>query len=188
MSGMDKTDVTKGPMPTTAEGYYWTFDTKECVNGLWDRINEYYNEMRRTGRLALYRNSFTNFYAGWIYRASMYKSGEMGELTRSFWNHERNILQHIKSKVTQDKIAYKAQVLNSDAQSAQMRELADGLMEYITTSDEYKLDRKLDQSVEDTGVFGESAIAAIWNDTKGKMFMPGQDAQPATEDSEAQPA
>lgn len=188
MAGIDKTDTNKGPMPGSSTEYYWTKPTQECVADLWDRIEEYYNEMRRTGRLALYRNSFTNFYAGWIYRASMYKSGEMGELTRSFWNHERNILMHIKSKVTQDKVAYKSQVLNSDAQSAQMRELADGLMEYITSSDEYKLDRKLDQSVEDTGVFGESAIAAIWNDTKGKMFMPGQEAQPETEDSEAKPA
>ena len=174
MGGIDKTDTSKGPMPGSSSEYYWTKPTSECVADLWDRISEYYNEMRRTGRLALYRNSFTNFYAGWIYRASMYKSGEMGELTRSFWNHERNILMHIKSKVTQDKVSYKSQVLNSDAKSAQMRELADGLMEYITSSDNYKLDRKLDQSVEDTEVFGESAICALWNDTKGAMFMPGQ--------------
>ncbi len=171
MSGIDKTDTTKGPMPETSMEYYWNKPTQECVADLWDRIEEYYNEMRRTGRLALYRNSFTNFYAGWIYRASMYKSGEMGELTRSFWNHERNILQHIKSKVTQDKVSYKAQVYNSDAKSAQMRELADGLMDYITSDDAYKLDRKLDQSVEDTSVFGESSIGAIWNEHKGPTFI-----------------
>jgi len=173
MAGMDKTDTTKGPMPTSSTQYYWTKETQECVADLWDRIEEYYNEMRRTGRLALYRNSFTNFYAGWIYRASMYKSGEMGELTRSFWNHERNILLHIKSKVTQSEIAYKAQVINSDARSAQMRETVDGLMNYISTSDEYKLGRKLDQSVEDTEVFGESSVIALWNSFKGPDYMPG---------------
>lgn len=173
VSGMETTDVVKGPMPTDADGYYWNFETKECVSALWERIEEYYNEMRRTGRLSLYRNSFTNFYAGWIYRASMYKSGEMGELTRSFWNHLRNILLHLKCKVTQDKIAYKAQVTNSDAKSAQKRELADGLMGYISTSDEYGLDRKVDQSVEDTLVFADSSIIAIWNKHKGPDYMPG---------------
>lgn len=185
MAGIDKTDTTKGPMPGSSNEYYWTKPTQECVADLWDRIEEYYNEMRRTGRLALYRNSFTNFYAGWIYRASMFKSGEMGELTRSFWNHERNILMHIKSKVTEHKIAYKALVTNSDAKSAQMRELADGLMEYITSSDDYKLDRKLDQSVEDTEVFGESSVIALWNAYKGPVYMPGQEAtegQPAIPD------
>lgn len=170
---MDKTDTTLGPMPSSSSEYYWTRSTKECVAELWERITEYYTEMRRTGRLALYRNSFSNFYAGWIYRASMYKSGEMGELTRSFWNHERNILLHLKSKVTQDKVAYKAQVTNSDARSAQMRELADGLMENITCSDAYKLDRKLDQCVEDTEVFGESSVVALWNRFKGPAYMPG---------------
>lgn len=177
MSGLDKTDTTKGPMPESSNEYYWTKPTSECVNDLWDRIEEYYNEMRRTGRLALYRNSFTNFYAGWIYRASMYKSGEMGELTRSFWNHERNILLHLKSKVTQDKISYKSMVTNSDAKSAQNRELCDGLLNHITESDVYKLDMKVDQSVEDTEVFGESAVAAIWNKHKGPIFMPGDPEQ-----------
>jgi hypothetical protein len=172
-SGMDTTDTNKGPMPSSSTEYYWTKETQECVSDLWNRIEEYYNEMRRTGRLALYRNSFTNFYAGWIYRASMYKSGEMGELTRSFWNHERNILQHLKSKVTQSAINYKAQVVNSDARSAQMRSIVDGLMDYISSSDEYKLGRKLDQSVEDSEVFGESAVAAIWNPFKGPDYLPG---------------
>src|SRR4029077_2007307 len=170
---MDKTDFNKRPMPESSQEYYWTKDTEACVADLWDRIEEYYNEMRRTGRLALYRNSFTNFYAGWIYRASMFKSGEMGELTRSFWNHERNILQHIKSKVTQDRIAYKSLVKNSDAKSAQARELVDGLLDNITTSNCYKLDEKIDQSVEDTSIYGESSIAAIWNKSKGPVFMPG---------------
>lgn len=173
MSGIDKTDTNKGPMPENSQEYYWTKETRECVNDLWDRIEEYYNEMRRTGRLALYRNSFTNFYAGWIYRASMYKSGEMGELTRSFWNHERNILLHMKSKVTQDKINYKALVTNSDAKSAQNRELVDGLLQHITESNMYKLDEKIDQSVEDSMVFGESSIAVIWNGAKGPVYMPG---------------
>ena len=173
MSGIDKTDANKGPMPENSQEYYWIKPTKECVADLWDRIEEYYNEMRRTGRLALYRNSFTNFYAGWIYRASMYKSGEMGELTRSFWNHERNILLHMKSKVCQDKINYKSLVMNSDAKSAQNRELVDGLLQHITESNCYKLDQKIDQSVEDTEIFGESAIAAIWNKAKGPVFVPG---------------
>ena len=173
MSGIETTHLDRGPMPASAQEYYWNRPTKECVSDLWNRIEEYYNEMRRTGRLSLYRNSFTNFYAGWVFRASMYKSGEMGELTRSFWNHERNILLHLKSKVTQDKVAYKAQVTNSDARSAQRRELADGLMGYIAGSDDYNLDRKLDQSVEDSEVFGESSIVALWNRHKGGPYMPG---------------
>src|SRR6202166_3353102 len=150
MAGVDKTDTNKGPMPGSSLEYYWTKPTTECVADLWNRIEEYYNECRRTGRLALYRNSFTNFYSGWIYRASMYKSGEMGELTRSFWNHERNILLHLKNQTTKNKVAYKTQVKNSDANAAQTRLLVDGLSDHFSEDQKYRLNDKVSQSVEDT--------------------------------------
>lgn len=173
MSGsIDTTDTTKGPMPTSAQQYIWNDpDTKSCVFSLWGRIEEYYNEMRRTGRMALYRNAFTNFYSGWIYRASMYKSGEMGELTRSFWNHERNILLHLKNQTTQNKVAYKTQVKNSDANAAQMRVLVDGLSDHFSEDQKYRLNDHVSQSVEDTLVFGESNVAVLWNQNKGAAMV-----------------
>lgn len=170
MAGIDKTDTSIRSVQTSAEAYSWNMPMQECVDDLWDRIEDYYQEMRRTGRMALYRNSFTNFYMGWIYRASMYKSGEMGELTRSFWNHERNILLHLKVQTTQNKASFKAQVGNSDAKSAQQRELADGLMDYFADSNKYSLNDVTDQSVEDTLVFGESSVGLLWNKFKGDPY------------------
>jgi len=165
---LDTTDMTKSPLPDTTGGYFANLPTKSCAYEIWGRIEEYYNEMRRTGRLALYRNSYTNFYMGWIYRASMYKAGEMGELTRSFWNHERNLLNHLKILTTQNKIAYKAQVLNSNAKSAQNIEFANGLADRYSQAIEYDLDGKAKQGVEDTLVWGASSIVALWNRFKGE--------------------
>ena len=109
MSGVDTTDTTLSPMVDSPRDYFANLPTQQFAFACWDRIEAYFNEMRRTGRLALYRNSFLNFYQGWVMRASMYKSGEMGELTRSFVNHHRNLLLHIKNQTTQNKIAFKAQ-------------------------------------------------------------------------------
>jgi hypothetical protein len=176
MSGsIDTTDTTKGTMPANAQNYIWNIeDTQGCVFALWSRIEEYFNEMRRTGRMALYRNAFTNFYSGWIYRASMYKSGEMGELTRSFWNHERNILLHLKNQTVQNKVAYKTQVMNSDANSAQTRILVDGLADHFSEDQKYRLNDHVAQSVEDTLIYGESAVAALWNRTLGDPSVPDE--------------
>lgn len=165
---IDKTDTTKRPISTSPAKYFANLPTQECAYEIWDRIEQYYNEMRRTGRMALYRNAYMNFYMGWIMRASMYKSGEMGELTRSFWNHHRNILLHIKVKTTQNKMAFKAQVQNSNSKSAQIVEFANGLADRYSTAQEYDLDSKGKQAVEDNLVFGESSICAIWNRFKGK--------------------
>lgn len=154
-------------MSETADTYFANLPTSDCANACWDRIEAYYNEMRRTGRLALYRNSFMNFYMGWIYRASMFKGGEQGELTRSFVNHERNILLHLKVMTTQNKIAFKAQVRNSSSKAAQVIEFANGLAERYSSGVDYDLDSKGKQSVEDDLVFGESSIVGLWNRFKG---------------------
>lgn len=165
--GLDMTDTTKSPMTESPKTYFANLETRACANQCWSRIEEYYNEMRRTGRLALYRNLFTNFYQGWIYRASMYKSGEQGELTRSFWNHYRNILLHLKVQTTQNKIAYKAQVLNSNAKSAAIVEFANGLADRYAQAVEYDLDTKGKQAVEDCLALSESSIVGLWNRFKG---------------------
>lgn len=164
---IDKTDTTLKPKSDSPETYFANLPTSQCANELWYRIESYYNEARRTGRMALYRNSYTNFYMGWIYRASMYKSGEMGELTRSFWNHERDILLRLKTFTTQNKIAFRAQVLNSNAKSAQIVEFANGLADRYSQGTEYDLDSKGKQAVEDCLVFAQSAICGVWNKFKG---------------------
>lgn len=174
-NGIDRTDTTLQPMSASPEEYFANLETKQCAFEVWSRIEEYYNEMRRTGRLALYRNSYTNYYMGWIYRASLYRSGEEGELTRSFWNHERNLLRHLKVQTTQNKVAYKAQVLNSNSKSANLVEFANGLADHYTQNPDYAVDTKGKQSVEDTLVWGESAIVGLWDRTKGNPI--AQDPQ-----------
>lgn len=166
-SGVDKTNTALRVTESNPMTYFANLPTKECAFEVFGRIEEYYNEMRRTGRLALYRNSYTNFYMGWIYRASMWRSGEQGELTRSFWNHERNLIRHLKVQTTQNKIAYKTQVLNSNSKSANIVEFGNGLADRYSQSPDYDLDGKGKQSVEDTLVWGESAIVGLWNRFKG---------------------
>lgn len=171
MSGVDTTDTTKGPMTDNPMTYMWNMPTTHCAQNLWDVIESYYNEMRRTGRLSLYRNSFMNFYAGWIYRASMFKSGEQGELTRSFVNHHRNLLLHIKTQTTQNKVTFKSQVMNSSSKASKTTELANGLAEHYCEDEEYGVDSKAKQATEDVLVFAESSIVGLWNRFKGKPMV-----------------
>lgn len=167
-NGVDKTDTSLAAINPRPNEYFAKLPTRECAFEAWARIEEYYNEMRRTGRLALYRNAYTNYYMGWIYRASMWRAGEQGELTRSFWNHSRNIVRHLKVQTTQNKITYKTQVLNSNYKSANIVEFGNGLSARYAESPEYDLDGKGKQSVEDTLVWGDSAIVGLWNRFKGQ--------------------
>lgn len=166
-NGIDTTDVTGQKQTTDPQKYFANLPTRECAFEIWGRIEEYYSEMRRTGRFALYRNTYTNYYMGYIYRATMYRSGEQGELTKSFWNHSRNLVEHLKVQTTQNKVAYKTQVRNSNSKSANIVEFGNGLADRYSQSEEYALDSKFKQGVEDTLVWGESAIVGLWNRFKG---------------------
>lgn len=174
-NGIDTTDTALAPVSASPEMYFAAMQTEQCAYEVWSRIEEYYNEMRRTGRFALYRNSYSNFYMGWIFRATMYRSGEQGELTRTFWNHERNLIRHLKVQTTQNKISYKTQVLNSNSKSANIVEFGNGLADRYSQSPQYDLDGKGKQSVEDTLVLGESSIVGLWNRFKGEPM--AQDPQ-----------
>ncbi len=167
-NALDKTDTSLVNTSAQTNTYFANLSTRECAFEVWGRIEEYFNEMRRTGRLALYRNAYTNYYMGWIYRASMWRAGEQGELTRSFWNHSRNILRHLKVQTTQNKITYKTQVRNSNSKSANIVEFGNGLAARYAESPEYNLNMKGDQSVEDTLVWGDSSIVGLWNRFKGE--------------------
>lgn len=166
-NSLDVTDTSLTAINPRPDTYFANLPTRDCAFEVWGRIEEYFNEMRRTGRLALYRNAYTNFYMGWIYRASMWRAGEQGELTRSFWNHSRNILIHLKTQTTQNKITYKTQVMNSNSKSANIVEFGNGLAMRYAEAPEYDLDGRGRQSVEDTLVWGDSAIVALWNRFKG---------------------
>lgn len=171
-NGVDKTNTALRISESNPDTYFANLPTRECAFEVWARVEEYYNEMRRTGRLALYRNSYTNYYMGWIYRAAMWRAGEQGELTRSFWNHERNLIRHLKVQTTQNKIAYKTQVLNSNSRSAYIVDFGNGLADRYSQSQEYDLDGRGKQSVEDTLVWGDSAIVGLWSKFKGDPIAP----------------
>lgn len=166
-NSLDTTDTSLARRTQSPEEYFANLPTRECAFEVWHRIEEYFNEMRRTGRLSLYRGAYTQMYKGWIYRGALWRGGEQGELTKTFWNHARNLILHLKEQATQNKIAYKAQVLNSNYRSASLIEFANGLADHYTQNGKYGLDQKAKQSVEDTLVFGESALVALWNRHKG---------------------
>src|SRR3954471_24904226 len=74
--------------------YYWTKDVDECVAALREKIEQYYGDMNRTGRVNLYRNSYFKFYQGFILQGELQNAGQLGELTATFENHYANLITH----------------------------------------------------------------------------------------------
>jgi len=131
-----------------SEEYYWTKPADECVAALREITEEYFDEMNRTGRINLYRNSYYKYFQGFILKGALYHSGSLGELTNTFENHYANLITHTVNMVCQQKLSYEPQttVNDSDAQS-QIKQVK-GILHLYTVRSDKDLDGVLRKGVE----------------------------------------
>jgi len=95
--------------------YFASQDVEECVSRCIEKIDEYFEDMNRTGRINLYRNSYYKYFQGFIMKGAITHSGQMGELSNLFVNHYHNLITHTTNLVCQQKLAYEPQVVSNDS-------------------------------------------------------------------------
>jgi hypothetical protein len=150
--------------------YTWRKPVDECVADLEKYIEAYYDEMNRTGRINLYRNSYYKYFQGFIRKGMLNKSGAQGELTDTFVNHYSNLITHMVNMVCQQKLAYEPQVTVNDAQAQDQIKLAKGILNLYTTRCDMDLDGVLRKAVEMSLVFDAAFVSAMWNKDTGRVI------------------
>src|ERR1043166_1736965 len=153
-----------------SEEYYWTNPADECVAALREITEEYFDEMNRTGRINLYRNSYYKYFQGFILKGALYHSGSLGELTNTFENHYANLITHTVNMVCQQKLSYEPQttVNDSDAQS-QIKQVK-GILHLYTVRSDKDLDGVLRKGVEMSQVFDAAWVSVMWNKDDGRKI------------------
>ncbi len=148
---------------------YWAAkDSKEIGDEILKKFEEYEMHIFTSGRLNLWRRSYEYYYNPALHGSQLTKSGEQGEFTNIAVNHYKNLLTHLKTMTTQQRPAFEARAVNSDAKSQQQTILASGLLDYYMR--EKKLERYIKQGVEHALMFGEGFVSAAWNATSGETY------------------
>jgi hypothetical protein len=150
--------------------YTWRKDVDECVADLEQYIEAYYDEMNRTGRINLYRNSYYKYFQGFIRRGMLLHSGAQGELTDTFVNHYSNLITHMVNMVCQQKLSYEPQVTVNDSQAQDQIKLAKGILNLYTVRSDMDLDGVLRKATELSLVFDAGFVSAMWNKDKGRAI------------------
>lgn len=150
--------------------YFASKDVDECVSLLSERIDEYYSEMNRTGRINLYRNSYFKFFQGFILKGANYRSGSLGELSNTYVNHFGNLITHAVNMVCQQKLSYEPQATVDDSQGLEQIKLAKGLLYQYSNDPMTDLDGKLRLATEMSEVFLESYVSVLWNKGLGRSI------------------
>jgi hypothetical protein len=160
-----------------SDKYYWTKPADECVAALRERIEQYYGDMNRTGRVNLYRNSYYKFYQGFILKGELTSTGQVGELTATFENHYANLITHGVNMVCQQKLSYEPQTTTTDAEAQDQIKRAKGILNLYTTRSDKDLDGQLRKATEMSYVFDASWVSVMWNKDEGRTIAGDFDQQ-----------
>jgi hypothetical protein len=148
---------------------YWaSVPGTEIADNILDKVENYYKYLSISGRLDLWKRSWTYYYRPLMTGARLTPTGSQGELTSFSANNYRNLLVHLETMTTQQRAAFEPRATNSDVKSQSQVILADGLLEYYMR--EKKLERNIKEGVKVGLMMGEAFVRAEWEPQGGQIY------------------
>ncbi len=154
---------------TSSINRYWaSAPTNEICDEILDKVDKYYKYLSMTGRMDLYRRSYTYYYRPRMTGARLNPTGEQGELTVASMNQYRNLLSHLSTMTTQQRPAFEPRATNSDMKSQAQVILAGGLLDYYMR--EKSMERFIKYAVDVGLIYAEGFVRSEWDATGGDTY------------------
>lgn len=158
------------------EPYWASVPASEIAEHILDKAENYFEHLVATGRMDLYRRSWTYAHRPRLTGGMLNPVGQQGELTSLSVNHFRNLLLHLETMTVQQRPAFEAIAINSDVESLAQADLAIGLIDYYMTEKDMESAIKL--AVKSGLIFAESFVQVSWDPNGGEEY--GKTATGAT--------
>lgn len=158
------------------ETYWAAVPSNEIADRILDKVDKYYMFLAQSGRLDLYRRSWTYYYRPRLTGGMLNPVGQQGELTSISVDNFRNLLLHLETMTLSQRANFEPRAANSDVKSQSQVILAAGLLDYYMR--EKRMERYIKQAVKDGLMFGEAFVKAEWNANGGNTY--GKTASGAT--------
>jgi hypothetical protein len=150
--------------------YFATLTGDELAAELYTRVENYYDDIDKMGRMALWSRCYQAYYSldarGQHEGAGIRRGGEQNALHLLKANHFRNLLQHLYVLVTQQKPAFECRAINSDYKSQIQTILGTNIIEYYLR--EKRLAEHFKRAVEYMIVYSEGFIEIGWDNEQGE--------------------
>jgi protein-tyrosine-phosphatase len=150
--------------------YFVNLPTKEIGAVLKKKVEEYYEYLRTSGRMALWKRCYEFYYRAVVNTSKIYVSGEQNEYRNIKINHYRNLLIHLKTMTTQSRPAFETRATNNDYESLSQTILGGNLLDYYMR--EGKAERYIKNATEGSIVYGEGWVVTSWDSNGGKDYGP----------------
>jgi hypothetical protein len=148
---------------------YWANKPlQEIGSELISRVDKYYDFLRSSARLELWRRSYRAHFAGALDLGQVKTGGTNGEVVLLKANHVRNLAQHICQMITSQRPSFECKAVNSDHASMTQAQLAQGILEYDLR--EKRLEAVAKAVVDSAIQFGEGWATKLWDATGGDDY------------------
>ena len=164
----------------SVDDYFARLPSEECAQRCVELIDGYYTEAVRSGRVAVYRTSFYDYYEGFLVKGQLYRKGAQGEQTGITINNYHNFIKHRINKCCEQKLAYDPQAIDGSHKALEQIRLAKGLLNLYAEREDIDLDGNLRKAATFSQMFMEGFLTVLWDETKGKPVVPDFDSPDVT--------
>lgn len=131
-----------------------------------NRVDSYDSYLQSTGAIDKIQEVYNHYYGLKKGSLRINKSGEQGEITNISINNMRNFIQHTHVLVTQNKLAFECQAINSDFDSQAQTLTGKAVLQY--ENDDKGLNQLFLDLVEQVILSGEHYVSVRWNPNGGE--------------------
>lgn len=154
--------------------YFASVKTEELPARISEKVDQYYNTLRTSGQLELWRAAYRHYYGqddkGRHVSAKPARDGQQGELSKVKVAHHRNLSLHILNLTTQSKASWEARSLNTDYDSQSACILGQQVLDWYMR--EKGLGRIFRSAAEiATALAGEAYVVLDWDREKGESHI-----------------
>lgn len=167
-----------------------TLETKKIGSEITSKVDDYRNFVDASGIGEIWRRCYKQYYSGFFYGADLQRAGDQGEYVKGSVNHYRNILQHILTMATQNRIQFEPRAVNTDYKSMAQTVLAKNLLDYYMRSEH--IEQTINDAIESALICGESYMYVGWDFAAGDVIgiaeqepVIGEDGQPVEQPQQA---
>lgn len=162
--------------PTAQREYFATLDPEKLVSELDQRRNSWYACMTANGLYKRWRKSYDLYFGRhWVHGPSyaannseILRYGDKGEYAAFAVNHYRNLIRHILSITTSQRISFEPVAINTDRESETQARLGRNLLENYFK--QKRFNRYLKRAAEYSQIFGKGFVYPFWDTNLGRPW------------------
>ena len=162
--------------------YFANKEGQELAAGIYEKMQNYRDEITQNGRLYLWDKSYRAYYALSAFdqheAARIRRGGEQQELFLLKANHYRNLLTHLHVLATQNRPAFECRAVNTDYAAQLQTILGVNVLEYYMR--EKRVEEHFRQAAEYCLTYGEAYVAPEWIKSRGEVVAVDENGQPVT--------